>query len=69
MTIPAEQKRMKAVFRLGGFPLTQFGAHRFVLSWINAEGVKEGEAILDFEAVKVNAPQPTAPGGNNPLAH
>lgn len=69
MTMPAEQKRMKAVFRLGGFPVTQYGAHRFVLSWLNGEGVKEGEAILDFEAVKVNAPQQPAPSGSTPLAH
>ncbi len=52
MQVPAEQKRMKAVFRFGNFPITQFGAHRFVLSWVNAAGQKEGEAILDFDAVQ-----------------
>src|SRR5437588_149407 len=35
MEVPAEQKRMKAVFRFGGFPILNFGAHRFVLSWVN----------------------------------
>ena len=53
MQVPPEQKRMKAVFRLGGFPVTQFGQHRFVLSWLNAQGVKEGEALLDFDCVQV----------------
>src|SRR5262245_5862190 len=32
MRVPAEQNRMKAVFRYGGFPVTQFGGHRLVLS-------------------------------------
>jgi hypothetical protein len=55
MRIPAEQKRMKAVFRLGGFPVQQMGAHRFVVSWLNPAGTKEGEALLDFEVSQ--APQ------------
>jgi hypothetical protein len=53
MAVPPEQRRMKAVFRLGGFPISQFGPHRFVLSWLNAQGTKEGEAILDFDAIQV----------------
>jgi hypothetical protein len=53
MRIPAEQKRMKAVFRYGGFPVVAFGAHRFVLSWIDEKNTKIGEAILDFECVQV----------------
>jgi hypothetical protein len=53
MKIPAEQKRMKAVFRYGGFPLAHYGAYRFVLSWIDGAGAKVGEAILDFECVQV----------------
>ncbi len=52
MNVPADQRRMKAVFRLGGFPVSQFGQHRFVLSWLNAQGVKEGEALLDFDAIQ-----------------
>lgn len=53
MQIPPEQKRLKAVFRFGGFPITQFGAHRMVLSWLNNTGAKVGEAILDFGVVQV----------------
>jgi hypothetical protein len=52
MSVPPEQKRMKAVFRFGGFPITQFGSHRFVLSWLNQAGAKVGEAILDFNCVQ-----------------
>lgn len=55
MILPAEQKRMKAVFRLSGFPIQQFGMHRFVVSWTNNQNVKEGEAILDFEVMKAAA--------------
>jgi hypothetical protein len=53
MRIPAEQKRMKAVFRYGGFPVLAYGPHRFVLSWLDPAGAKVGEAILDFECVQV----------------
>ncbi len=52
MQVPQDQKRMKAVFRLGGFPVTQFGSHRFVLSWLNPTGSKQGEAILDFDVIQ-----------------
>src|SRR4051812_17018648 len=47
LRVPPEQRKMRAVFRFGGFPVTQFGSHRFVLSWINAQGAKVGEALLD----------------------
>jgi hypothetical protein len=57
LKIGAEQKRVKALFRLGGFPIIQFGAHRFVVSWVNAAGTKEGEEILDFEVTHL-------PGGD-----
>lgn len=50
--VPKDQKRVKAVFRLGGFPVHQFGSHRFVLSWLNPQGAKEGEAILDFDVIE-----------------
>jgi hypothetical protein len=53
MHVPAEQKRMKAVFRLGGVPINQYGAHRFVVSWMNAANQKQGEAILDFDVLQV----------------
>ena len=53
MRVPVEQKRMKAVFRFGGFPLLAFGAHRFVVSWMNSTGAKVGEALLDFDVVQV----------------
>ncbi len=53
MHIPTEQKRMKAVFRFGGFPIQLFGSYRFVLSWVNDIGTKEGEALLDFDVIQV----------------
>ncbi len=53
MNVPAEQKRMKAVFRYGNFPVGMFGVHRLVLSWLDKAGAKVGEAILDFEVVQV----------------
>jgi hypothetical protein len=53
MKIPRDQKRMKAVFRFGGFPVTHFGQHRFVLSCVNHSGVKIAESILDFEVMQV----------------
>ena len=53
MHIPNDQRRMRAVFRLGGFPVYAFGAHRFVVSLMNEPGQKIGEAILDFDCVQV----------------
>lgn len=68
LKIPNDQKRVKAVFRLGGFPLIQYGAHRFVVSWVNAAGAKEGEQLLDFEVAK--APDTTkADPGKNDVTH
>lgn len=61
LKIPADQKRVKALFRLAGFPLHQFGSHRFVISWVNAAGVKEGEKLLDFDVVQFVEGAPTAP--------
>lgn len=53
LRMPPEQKKMRAVFRFGGFPISAFGPHRFVLSWLNNTGAKVGEAILDFEVIQV----------------
>lgn len=53
MRVPPEQQRMKAVFRFGGFPVVQYGQHRFVLSWVNEQSQKIGEAILDFSVIQV----------------
>jgi hypothetical protein len=65
LKIPPEQKKLKAVFRLGGFPILQFGRHRFVLSWANDQMKKEGEALIDFDVIQVNQQtQPQVPGGN-----
>lgn len=61
MSVPQEQKRMKAVFRFAGFPVMQFGQHRFVLSWMDHTGSKVGEAILDFDAVQVAGQQQQVP--------
>lgn len=66
LKVPGEQKRVKAVFRLGGFPLLQFGDHRFVVSWVNAAGSKEGEELLDFEVIQAaegSNPQNTSQSG------
>ncbi len=71
MGVPPEQKRLKAVFRFGGLPINQYGTHRFVVSWLNNEGVKEGEALCDFECIKVPPPA-NAPAGAPPkpdMAH
>ena len=68
--IPTEQKRMKAVFRFGGFPATQFGQHRFVLSWIDKAGAKVGEVLLDFDVTQVTqVASGVAPNEKPPLAH
>lgn len=53
VSIPADQPRMRAVFRFGGFPVREFGEHRFVVSWTDARGTKIGEALLDFDVVQV----------------
>lgn len=51
--VPAEQKRFKAVFRYGGFPVALFGHYRFVLSWLDSSNKKIGEALLDFDVIQV----------------
>jgi len=78
--IPAEQKRMRALFRFGGFPLHQFGQHRFLLTWIQNDpmagakgaGNKIGETILDFDVLQVNQSgqvQPPTSGEKPPITH
>lgn len=72
MNVPAEQKRMKAVFRYNGFPVLAYGPHRFVLSWVNGSNVKVGEAILDFDVTQVPMPaqdQQAGPGPMGGMAH
>lgn len=70
MAIPSDQKRMKAVFRFGGFPVGQFGQHRFVLSWLDNAGKKQGEALLDFDVVQVTqVAQGMPPQGQTPISH
>ncbi len=66
LRVPAEQKRLKAVFRLGGFPVMQFGSHRFVMSWVNGGGQKEGEALLDFDVIQVAAEPGQGQAGGKP---
>ena len=66
MQIPTEQKRMKAVFRYGGFPVGAYGRHRFVLSWLDQANKKVGEAILDFDAIQA---QQQGAEGAAPVAH
>jgi hypothetical protein len=67
---PAEQRRMRAVFRFGGFPIAAFGAHRFVVSWVDSSGAKVGEAILDFDVVQVaQVAQGVQPSDKPTLAH
>jgi hypothetical protein len=68
--IPADQRRMKAIFRFGGFPIGQFGRHRFVLSWMSDAGVKVGEALLDFDVVQAaQVAQGNEPKDKSKLAH
>lgn len=70
MKVPAEQERMKVVFRYGGFPINAFGSHRFVLSWLKSDNVKVGEAILDFDVVQVTqVAQGMQPSEKPKLAH
>lgn len=70
MSVPVEQKRMKAVFRFGGFPVMNWGQHRFVLSWMNDKNQKIGEALLDFDAVQVQqVAQGVAPEGGPGVQH
>jgi hypothetical protein len=70
MNVPPEQRRMKAVFRFGNFPIHQFGDHRFVLSWVNEQGNKEGEALLDFSVVQATqVAQGMAPSEKPPVSH
>jgi hypothetical protein len=70
MKIPIDQKRMKAVFRFGGFPVSQYGMHRFVLSCLNHSGVKVAEAILNFDVVQVaQMAQGTDPSPKPGMSH
>ena len=70
MGIPLDQKRMKAVFRFGGFPISMFGVHRFVVSWVNTSGAKLGEALLDFEVIQqTQIAQGAAPSEKPPVSH
>lgn len=79
LQIPGPQRRMKAIFRFANFPLLQVGMYRFVVSWTDDRGEKEGEAILDFDVSlqEEQRPGPAAPtgsntgsvGGNSPMTH
>jgi hypothetical protein len=70
LNVPADQRRMRALFRFGGFPLQQFGLHRFVLSWVTSANVKIGEAILDFDVIQsAQVAQGVAPADKPPVQH
>ncbi len=69
LKLPSDQRRVKALFRLGGFPLLQFGSHRFVVSWVNAAGAKEGENLIDFDVVEIASPKPEGGSEKPPVAH
>jgi hypothetical protein len=67
---PPEQKRMRAVFRFGGFPLLNFGSHRFVVSWMDESNTKVGEALLNFDVVQVTqVAQGVAPSEKPTVQH
>lgn len=66
MKIPTDQKRMKAVFRFGNFPIHQYGEHRFVVSWVDQNGAKQGEALLDFEVIQATQVAPGVPSSDKP---
>lgn len=70
--IPADQRRMKAVFRFGGFPIPEYGEYRLVISLLDGAGHKVGEAIHDFEVLETPATQsqnPPGKGGPGQLTH
>lgn len=69
MRVPPEQQRMKAVFRFGGFPVVQYGQHRFVLSWVNDQNQKIGEAILDFSVIQVQQQAQGVAPDNRQVSH
>jgi hypothetical protein len=70
LKVPADQRKMRAVFRFGGFPVTSFGQHRFVLSWVNMAGAKIGEALLDFDVIQTTqVAQGVAPADKPEFAH
>lgn len=70
MKIPQDQKRMKAVFRFGGFPIFNLGAHRFVLSCVDQAGNKIAESILNFDVIQApQVAQSVGPQDKPPLAH
>jgi len=52
LKVPSKQKRLKAVFRFGGFPLKLFGPYRLVVSWTDEKDQKQGEALFDFDVVQ-----------------
>ena len=66
MQVPAEQKRLRAVFRYPSFPVMAFGTHRFVLSWLDKANLKVAEAILDFDVIQVQQAQPEVGQGAGP---
>jgi hypothetical protein len=68
--VPPEQRRMRAVFRFGGFPIAHFGGHRFVVSWLNAANTKIGEALLDFDVIQATqVAQGMTPNERTPISH
>ena len=70
LSVPAEQRRMKAVFRFGGFPIQAMGSHRFVLSVVDPSNKKVAEAVMDFTVVQVpQVAQANAPSEKPPVSH
>lgn len=70
LRIPNQQKRLKAVFRFGGFPLNDEGDYRFVVSWTDGGAEKIGEALLDFSVVQTpQVAQGVAPPSKPDLSH
>jgi len=70
--VPNEQRLLKAVFRIGNFPIQAFGNYRFVVSWMNgttADARKEGEAILDFTVRQVELPAGASEPPGSPITH
>jgi hypothetical protein len=70
LSVPPEQRRMKAVFRYGGFPVGIWGKHRFVVSWLDNSNKKIGEALLDFDVVQVTqVAQGVSSSDKPPVSH
>lgn len=71
LEVPRERRRVKAVFRFGSFPLSQFGDHRFLVSWASGSTDDErGSVELPFDVVQApQVAQGLPPKQKPPVSH